>query len=201
MSATPLATWNVKLEPSKKTTIRIAKHADLKITNAALDAILADENGRSTVLIEIQNAVPESDEDEDEDDDDDSTSPLQKFALTSLIPRIAESTIHDTVITRPADVTFEVVGKNTIHLSGYYYLPPDPYGDDDDDDDEYDEDDEDGFFLGDVASDVEYLADDAELEDDSDVDMPDDAHRFEEVIEDLVEGSPELGKKRPREPE
>ncbi|KAG8760433.1 peptidylprolyl isomerase fpr4 [Serendipita sp. 396] len=196
MATTPLATWNVRLEPSKKTTVRLTSHADLKITNAALDAILADENGRSTVMIEIQNAPLDSDD--DSEDETGSPSLAQNFVLTNLVPRTVESSIHDTIITRPAEITFEVIGKNTIHLSGYYYAPADLYSDDEDeydeDEDEYSDQEGDGILLGDVASDVEYMADQIELEGDSDTEMPNDSHRFEEVVDEPAE----VGKKRPR---
>jgi len=90
---------------------------------------------------------------------------------------------------------FELVGNNTVYLTGNYIdqVPTDnvPFNSDDEEDME---DLEDAYGLDEISSDVEVEADAAELESDSD-----DAGRFEEIEEESPASAKNL--KRPREPD
>jgi len=116
---------------------------------------------------------------------------LSTTVLGSLTPGKIEQAVVDLVLEEDEEYLFEVVGKNTIFLTGNYIdqVPPDnvPYNDEDDSDDDMDED---AYDLREVSSDVEINPDALELDSDSD-----DAHRFEEI--DDKEASASL--KRPRE--
>jgi hypothetical protein len=83
----PVATWTLELNPSEKKTYQLHSATDLKITNAALGPELTDANGRSTVILHIDNNPLDSDsEDDDEDESEYSPAPPQKLVLTSLTP-------------------------------------------------------------------------------------------------------------------
>jgi hypothetical protein len=87
MAHLPVATWTLELNPSEKKTYQLHSATDLKITNAALGPVLADANGRSTVILHIDNNPLDSDSEEnDEDDSEYSPAPPQKLVLTSLTP-------------------------------------------------------------------------------------------------------------------
>jgi hypothetical protein len=87
MAHLPVATWTLELNPSEKKTYQLHSATDLKITNAALGPELADANGRSTVILHIDNNPLDSDsEDYDEDESEYSPAPPQKLVLTSLTP-------------------------------------------------------------------------------------------------------------------
>lgn len=91
----PVVPWVLELKASNKTTFELTQVADLKITNATLDPVLDDENGRSTVVLYITNNLEDSDDEDEEEDGEDSEegsrkdvghSPPQKLVLTSLTP-------------------------------------------------------------------------------------------------------------------
>jgi len=73
----------MELDPSERKTFEISDPADLRITNAALDPVLKDETGRTTVVLYITG--PSFDESESEEEDSEE-SPPQKLVLTSLTP-------------------------------------------------------------------------------------------------------------------
>lgn len=157
-------------------------------------------------MLDIQDMFDSDDESSEAGGEkEDIQSGHRKFALTSLTPGKIESSMHDIVITSPARVKAEVIGRNTIHLSGYYCRTYNGESEEDDseymmDEDEegidYDDDDDEGYPLQDISSDVEIEVDDLMSGDE----LPDDSHRFEEVIEEEEEAVPAT-KKRPREEE
>ncbi|KIM29798.1 hypothetical protein M408DRAFT_22668 [Serendipita vermifera MAFF 305830] len=226
----PVHTWAIELNPSEKKTFELTDLADLKITAATLDPVLKDQTGRSTVILHITHKTSkDSDsEDESEEEEEEEISPT-KLVLTSLTPGKTESMLLDSIITRPATVVCEVIGKNTIHLSGYLYVnDTEIESHDDDDDEEYpgdfnilnmkDDDDDDDESDEDYPGEMEYdlEPDESELED---MDRDAFAHlhdsgRFEEVDEleeedeaetekpaEIPKKQIEATKKRPRESE
>ncbi|EGO00031.1 hypothetical protein SERLA73DRAFT_180409 [Serpula lacrymans var. lacrymans S7.3] len=178
--AVAIAVWSVILESGKKQLV--VPQSDLRITNAALGAELADGTGRTSIKLVYNTPIAL-----DDDDDEEDAPPQSTTILCSLTAGKIEQSAVDIILERDEEYVFEVVGKNTIYLTGNYIdqMPPDeaPFGD------ESDSDDEGAFNLEDVSSDVEAEADDLDLEDDAD--------RFEELSEDDVPKS----LKRPREPE
>ncbi|KAI0772588.1 hypothetical protein BC629DRAFT_1583140 [Irpex lacteus] len=167
-----VAVWSLELQPGQ--TESFVPPGDLRITNVALGAELADENGRTSVKLTYQ-APGGSDEDE-EDEEDEGGEPVTTV-LCSLTPG------------KDQEVLFESVGKNTVYLTGNYIDTSDAFGGEDDYDSDLEE--EDAYNLEDVSSDVEVDAD--ELDDDSQC-------PFEEVASDEEE-APQLvdSKKRPRD--
>lgn len=87
MAGRAVATWTVELKPSEKTNYRLHAYADLKISNAALDPVLADTKGRSTVILHVD----DDDLDAEDEEDEYESSPLKsdkpkRLVLTSLTP-------------------------------------------------------------------------------------------------------------------
>ncbi|TCD68067.1 peptidylprolyl isomerase fpr4 [Steccherinum ochraceum] len=196
--ATAVAVWSLQLEPGQ--TESFVPLGDLRITNVALGAELADENGRTSVkLVYIGPSADDSDEDDEEEDEEDededkpgSGEPVSTV-LCSLTPGKIEQCTVDIVLEGDQEFLFESVGKNVVYLTGNYIDQPNrdqtPFDDDSDSD-------EDEFDLRDVSSDVEIDPDEMEILSD------DDAQRFEEVDEEedapVAEAS-KASKKRPRE--
>lgn len=77
----------IVLQPGEKTELAVIK--DIRITNAALDAELKDENARSSVKLTFTKPSPDfeddSEEDEDEDDEDEHVEQVTSV-LCSLTP-------------------------------------------------------------------------------------------------------------------
>ncbi|KIJ67646.1 hypothetical protein HYDPIDRAFT_26065 [Hydnomerulius pinastri MD-312] len=180
-----LAPWSIVLTPGKPEVI--VPQGDLQIKNAALPDELADQSGRTTVKLTYQNMVSMEDEDDDEEEEPEPSATTT--VLCSLTPGKIEQAACEIILDQDSEYLFEVVGKNSIHLYGNYIdqAPVDqpPMGSDMDSDSE----DEDGFNLGEVSSDVEVEVDADEL------DLEDDAERFEEVTEEAESKT----LKRPRE--
>jgi hypothetical protein len=87
MAGRAVATWTVELKPSEKTNYRLHAYADLKISNAALDPVLADPKGRSTVILHVDDDDLDSDEEDSELESSLSKSNKPKrLVLTSLTP-------------------------------------------------------------------------------------------------------------------
>jgi len=166
--AVAVALWSVALTPGK--TESIIPQSDLRITNVALGDELADASGRTSVKFTYNTPIKLS---EDDEDDDDVPEPLSTTVLCSLTPGKIEHATVDLILEENEEFVFELVGKNTIYLTGNYIdqTPPDniPFDEDSDDDDV-----EEAFDLRDVSSDVEIDADEL---------IVDDEGRFEEVPE------------------
>jgi len=185
MSPVAIALWSLALKPSKEPFTFIPQ-SDLRITNIALGDELSDPSGRTSVKLTYQTPIRLDDDEEDEDAE--SPDPLSTTVLGSLTPGKIEQATVDLVLEEDEEYLLELVGKNTIFLTGNYIdqVSPDnvPYNDSDDDMDE------DAYDLREVSSDVEVNPDALELDSDGD-----DAHRFEEIGD--KEASASL--KRPRE--
>jgi len=114
---------------------------------------------------------------DDDDDDVEGPEPLSTTVLGSLTPGKIEQATIDLVLEEDEEYLFEIVGKNTVFLTGNYIdqVGPDnaPYDDDSEDDM-----DEDAYDLREVSSDVEVNEDEIDILSDDE-----DAHRFEEIDE------------------
>lgn len=165
----------------------VVPSADLKITNAALGDVLADENSRTSVKLVFRKIVAQEDSDNDAEENEEDSVPTSTTFVCSLTPGKVEQAVLDIILMDEEEYLFEVVGKNTVYLTGYYIdqssdQPPyDLDGMDSDDDNE------DAYDLREVSSDVEMHPDELDG-------MESDASRFEEVKEDAPKGN-----KRPRE--
>ncbi|TBU29495.1 hypothetical protein BD311DRAFT_787713 [Dichomitus squalens] len=187
--AIAVGVWSLEVPPGDP--IVINPPADLRITNVALGDEIKDEKSRTTVkLVYRTPGVPSDSDDEDDDRDDDKSlgpddrDPLTTTVLCSLtLGKIEQATV-DVVLTEDAEYIIELVGKNTVHLTGNYIdqRPPDqdPFSDEESEDD---------FDLRDVSSDVEV--------DPNELDIPTDgSERFEEIVD---EEPSTASKKRRRE--
>ncbi|ESK97034.1 fkbp-type peptidyl-prolyl [Moniliophthora roreri MCA 2997] len=177
--------WTHALVPGEKEVV--VPSADLKITNAALGDVLADENSRTSVKLVFRKIVAQEDSDNDAEENEEDSVPTSTTFVCSLTPGKVEQAVLDIILMDEEEYLFEVVGKNTVYLTGYYIdqssdQPPyDLDGMDSDDDNE------DAYDLREVSSDVEMHPDELDG-------MESDASRFEEVKEDAPKGN-----KRPRE--
>ncbi|KAJ1678719.1 peptidylprolyl isomerase fpr3, partial [Spiromyces aspiralis] len=120
-----------------------------RLSNAALDEEITAP-GRTTVKVTVDKKT---------------------FTICSLIPEKIEQQILDLTFTEGEEVTFEVVGKNAVHLTGNLV----PEVDDDDDEGlEYEDDEEEDDM--DPESSMQYLLENGlvgDLEDDSDYSLED----------------------------
>ncbi|KAF8840507.1 FKBP-like protein [Paxillus ammoniavirescens] len=191
-----IAPWSIVINPGKEEVI--VPQGDLQIKNAALPDVLTDGSGRTTVKLTYLNLASPDTDDEDDDDDEDAhpEGDAVTTVLCSLTPGKIEQSSCEIILEQDNEYILEVVGKNSIHLYGNYIdqAPVDqpPMGSDMDSDSE---DEEDAFRLGEVSSDVEIEVDQHEL------DLEDDADRFEEVQGEEEEPKEPSAKnlKRPRE--
>ncbi|KAI0051810.1 hypothetical protein FA95DRAFT_1602310 [Auriscalpium vulgare] len=172
-----VAVWSLVVRPGEPQSV--VPETDVVITNIALGEELDDEKSRTTVKFTYARPVSVDDSDDEKEDDDEPGS-LGVAVLGSLTPGKIEQASVNVTLEENEEYLFEVVGKNTIHLTGNYIdQSPDnvPFNDESEPEDE--DEDEDGFDLRDVSSDVEI--DPAELDVPSDED--DAADRFEEIEE------------------
>jgi len=167
-----VALWSIAVKPGKKESI--VAQSDLRITNVALGDELADASGRTSVKFTYNTPIKM------DPDDDEIVEPLSTTVLCSLTPGKIEQAMVDLVLEEDEEFVFEVVGKNTVYLSGNYIdqNPPDrdPFHDESDEDEE-------AFDLREVSSDVEINPDELDSDDEG---------RFEEIAE-------EKSLKRPRD--
>ncbi|OBZ68036.1 hypothetical protein A0H81_11836 [Grifola frondosa] len=188
--AVAVALWSIEIKPGQPEPFTPA--TDLRITNIALGDELADESGRTTVKLVYH--TPGSGEDSDEEDEEHDHDHEHPMLSLSRVLFCAHSLRQDrTKYLRcysggEEEVLFEVVGKNTVYLTGNYIdqTPPDqvPYnGDSEPDSDEED------FDLRDVSSDVEMNPEELDI-------SSDEEGRFEEIHEEAPKTD---SKKRPRQ--
>ncbi|KZP04083.1 hypothetical protein FIBSPDRAFT_968444 [Athelia psychrophila] len=118
MAPIAIAMWSIALQPSNEPTSFIPQ-SDLRITNIALGDELADASGRTSVKLTYQTPVKLDDEDDDEDEED-APEPLSTTVLGSLTPGKIEQATVDIVLEEDEEYLFELVGKNTIYLTGNY---------------------------------------------------------------------------------
>lgn len=148
-----------------KKPVTVDPPAAVRITNIALGDVLADSSARTTVKLTYNNILQV---DESEGDEPSKSSTF----IGALTPGKIEQVSTNIVLEDKEEYVFEVVGPNTVYLTGNYIdqradMPP--YGGSDMDSEE-----EDSFDLQEVSSDVEM-----------DPDELDDEARFEEIDEAL----------------
>ncbi|KAJ7780545.1 hypothetical protein DFH07DRAFT_792651 [Mycena maculata] len=164
--------WSCTVDAKKGFSFQPA--APIRITNVALGDDLANTSARTSLKLSYKTLIPEND---DSDDDAPPEFPTSTTFICALTPGKIEQVAINIVLEEKEDYTLEVVGPNTVYLTGNYIdqKPMDmpPYGDNDSDMGS-----EDAFNLEDVSSDVEF-----------DADGLDDDARFEEIDE-AVHGSP-----------
>ncbi|KAJ7703080.1 hypothetical protein B0H17DRAFT_1041526 [Mycena rosella] len=175
--AVEIGVWSSAISATKA--LNLEPPAPLRITNVALGDVLASPTARTTLKLTYKTLVQEDGEESDADIDE---LPKSSTFICALTPGKIEQVTVNIVLEDKEEYIFEVVGPNTVYLTGNYIdqqpLDQPPYGDDDSDMSE------DAFDLQDVSSDVEIDADDL-----------DDEARFEEIDE-AAHGS---AKKRPRD--
>ncbi|KAJ7497410.1 hypothetical protein FB451DRAFT_1211373 [Mycena latifolia] len=158
-----------------KTGLTVDTPAPIRITNVALGDVLADPSARTSLKLTYKSI-------EEEEDASDADIPTSSTFICALTPGKIEQVAVNIVLEEKEEYAFEVVGPNTLYLTGNYLdqrpLDNPPF------DGDSDMDSEDAYDLQDVSSDVEF-----------DADGLDDEARFEE-IDDAVHGS---AKKRARE--
>ncbi|KAJ4483293.1 hypothetical protein J3R30DRAFT_1758706 [Lentinula aciculospora] len=169
-----IGAWGVELEGGK--TVDICPPRDIKITIAALGDVIANMNERTTFKLGIPLLGEDDDDEDDEANEDKEENKTQTFAVCSLTAGKVEHANLELFLLQDEIYKFQVVGKNTICLNGFYIdqntdEPPDGFPGFSDDED----DDEDVHDLRYVSSDVEMPPDE--------LDMDSDASRFEEVEE------------------
>ncbi|KAJ7594403.1 hypothetical protein C8J56DRAFT_1044148 [Mycena floridula] len=173
---TAVGIWSEVLAPGQKVTV--TPIADIHITMAALGDVVEDSKSRTTVKLIYQKPVAGVDDDEDEVSGTETTT-----VVCSLIPGQIEQVITNLILLDKEDVTFEVVGKNTVYLTGNFI----DQGSMEDGFDSDSDMEEGAYHLDEVSSDVE--VDPAELDSD--------ASRFEDVPD--AEEKPAKSAKRPRD--
>ncbi|KAF8070555.1 hypothetical protein FPV67DRAFT_1487823 [Lyophyllum atratum] len=164
--ALAIGIWSLELTPGKEEIFQ--PPADIRITNVSLGDVLKDASGRTTVKLTFE----PSGRLESDDEDEEAPAPVTTV-LCSLKPDTFEQTSTDLILQEDETYKFDLVGKNTVYLTGNYIdqAVNNPPFDDMDSDMESDE--EDAYDLREVSSDVEMHPDDIES----------DASRFEEVEE------------------
>lgn len=171
---TALAIWSIVLTPGQEEAF--VPQADLQITSATLGE-LSDESGRTLVKLTYPNPAKYDDEDEDEGEDDEESPEAQMTTvLCALTAGKIEHAACNIILEGDEEYTFELVGKNPVHLYGNYIdqnVNQPPY----DSDAESDMGEEDAYNLEDVSSDVEIPPEELQG-------LEDDAGRFEELSED-----------------
>ncbi|KAJ6625519.1 peptidylprolyl isomerase [Mycena sp. CBHHK59/15] len=164
---TTIGLWGSAVD--SKAPLTIVPEADLKLTNVALGDLIADAAARTSLKLTFKTIVGKND---DESESDEEELPKSTTFICALTAGKIEQTTIDIVLDEGTEYIFEVVGPNTIYLTGNYidqvHADQDPYSDMD----------EDAFNLEDVSSDVEF-----------DATGLDDDERFEEIDE-AVHGSP-----------
>lgn len=156
MDPEKVAFWGIALKPGEPADLELQDGETLHVTNASLGEVLADEKGRSVVTATIRQKPEDEDEDDDEDDDDgeddkaskgkETEEIVSKYAVTSLNAGKNESCVLDVSFVGDENVTFEVTGKNVVHLVGSFsfdHMSDDSDSDEDDLIGEYDDDDDD----------------------------------------------------------
>lgn len=74
----------IVLQPGEKTELAVIK--DIRITNAALDAELKDENARTSIKLTFLKATPDIDLEDEVDEDEDDEPEIVTTVLCSLTP-------------------------------------------------------------------------------------------------------------------
>ncbi|KAJ7901953.1 hypothetical protein B0H14DRAFT_2669245 [Mycena olivaceomarginata] len=175
--AVEVGVWSCVVDPKKGLTVE--PPAAIRITNIALGDVLANASARTTLKLTYNSII------QDEEDSEELELKQASTFICALTPGKIEQVTTNLVLEDKEEYVFEVVGPNTVYLTGNYIdqqgMDMPPFDGDSDSDGS-----EDAFDLQDVSSDVEM--DPNELDDDA---------RFEEIDE-AVHGSAKKAK-RPRD--
>ncbi|KAJ6500008.1 hypothetical protein C8R47DRAFT_1317325 [Mycena vitilis] len=170
--STEIGVWSCIVAPKNGATIE--PPAAIRITNISLGDVLADSSARTTLKLVYNGLITLESDDEDETEEV-ADQPKSSTFICALTPSKIEQVTTNIVLEDKEEYVFEVVGPNTVYLTGNYIdqrpLDMPPF------DDDSDSGSEDAYDLQDVSSDVEM--DPNELDDDA---------RFEE-IDDAVHGA------------
>lgn len=123
MDSEKLAFWGIVLKPGEPADLDLEDGETLRVTMASYGADLAEKHGRSVVTATIH----------DREDDD---TPGKKYAITALTAGKSETCVLDVSFIGEESVTFEVSGKNAVHLVGNFSFENDMEDDSDDSDEE-----------------------------------------------------------------
>lgn len=128
-----IAPWGLTIKPGATYQYEIPPFVNLKISNAALGAVLEDEHSRTTLTIEAVDHHSTDSEDEDEEELDEDKPPPTKIVLTSLTPGKVgrflidyfayssifqwkiEQSIHDITFSFPALLRIKAFGKKWVY--------------------------------------------------------------------------------------
>ncbi|KAJ6594017.1 hypothetical protein B0H19DRAFT_1215860 [Mycena capillaripes] len=177
--STEIGVWSCTVAPQKGLTVD--PPAAIRITNIALGDVLADSSARTTLKLTYNGLIVQEDSDEEADEPE---PPKSSTFICALTPGKIEQVTTNIVLEDKEEYVFEVVGPNTVYLTGNYIdqrpLDMPPF-------DDSDSDSEAAYDLQDVSSDVEMDPNDL-----------DDEARFEEIDE-AVHGAEKKNLKRGRD--
>ncbi|KAF9529434.1 hypothetical protein CPB83DRAFT_852686 [Crepidotus variabilis] len=189
-----IGVWHLVIKDGEPRAVAVPQALSIRVTNIALGDEIADSNGRTVVKLSFEKLIgndDEDDEDEQEDDDgvddEDKPLPIATTVLAALTPGKIEQASLDVTLESATIYEFKTTGKNTVYLTGNYFVS-EPMSDGEDYSDLDDE--EEGHLLEDVSSDVEMPLDHL-----AGILGSDDEGRFEEVDDE----EPSKTTKRPRE--
>lgn len=117
-----LAFWGIQLKPGEPADLDLEDGETLHVSMASFGVELADKSGRSVVTATIKNS---------EDDGE----PEKKYALSALTAGKTETVCMDISFIGEESITFEVSGKNVVHLIGNFSFENDLSDSESDDDD------------------------------------------------------------------
>lgn len=158
MDSDSIAFWGIQLTPKKPLTLELQGGETLNVTMASLCAEVADKKGRSVVMVHTGEIE-------------------QKFAVCVLNAGSTESFSLDLHFEGEEKITFTLIGKNEVHLTGNFSF------DEEEDDDEGDD------LMETLQGDLMELEDAEEDADSDDNDILDETPIVEEVEEDDDEES------------
>lgn len=117
MDTDKLAFWGMALKPGEPADLDLQDGETLHVTMASLGVDLADEKGRSVITATLRDSS-------------------QKHGLSVLKAGTTESCIMDVSFVGEESITFEVSGKNVVHLVGNFAFEDDMSDSDDSSDEE-----------------------------------------------------------------
>ncbi|CAN8070366.1 unnamed protein product [Agarophyton chilense] len=193
MDAEKVAFWGIVLKPGEPADLDLDDGETLRVTTASYGEDLSDSSGRSVITASIR--------------PDDDSSP-RKFAVAVLSAGKTETVTMDVAFVGEENVSFEVSGKNAVHLVGNFSFENDL--DDEDSEDENEENHLIGLYEDTMSSESEEDAEDGKVkalpekdkpiitelpdEDDEDDDEDEDDEVEEHPVE--VKKSPVVSKKK-----
>ncbi|KAI0559155.1 FK506-binding protein [Gracilaria domingensis] len=127
MDAEKVAFWGIVLKPGEAADLDLDDGETLRVTSASYGEELGDSSGRSVITASIR---PED------------GSPSRKYAVAVLSAGKTETVTMDVLFIGEENVSFEVTGKNPVHLVGNFTFENDL------DDEDSEDDNEESHFIG-----------------------------------------------------